>query len=37
MRANAKFKEFVLLKQSRLSVMPVPPAIEKIIRSLTGL
>ena len=37
MRANIKFKEFVLLKQSRLSVMPVPPAIEKIIRTLTGL
>ncbi len=37
MRAKVKFKEFVLLKQSRLSVMPVPPAIEKAIRTLTGL
>lgn len=37
MRADAKFKDFVLLKQSRLSVMPVPPAIEKIIRLRTGL
>lgn len=37
MRTDARFKEFVLLKQSRLSVMPVPPAIEKLIRSRTGL
>ncbi len=37
MRADTKFKDFVLLKQSRLSVMPVPPAIEKLIRSRTGL
>ena len=37
MRADAMFKEFVLLKQSRLSVIPVPSAIEKIIRSRTGL
>jgi predicted RNA-binding protein with PUA-like domain len=37
MREDAKFKAFVLLKQSRLSVMPVPPAIEKVIRSRTGL
>ncbi len=37
MRADARFADFVLLKQSRLSVMPVPPALAKIIRSLTGL
>jgi predicted RNA-binding protein with PUA-like domain len=37
MKSDAKFKEFVLLKQSRLSVMPVPPAIDKVIRSMTGL
>ena len=37
MRGDARFAEFVLLKNSRLSVMPVPPALAKIIRSLTGL
>ncbi len=37
MRADRRFAEFILLKQSRLSVMPVPPALDKVIRSLTGL
>ncbi len=37
MKADAKFKEFALLKQSRLSVMPVPAPIEKLIRSMAGL
>lgn len=36
-KADARFKDFVLVKQSRLSVMPVPADLEKIIRTLTGL
>jgi predicted RNA-binding protein with PUA-like domain len=37
MKADKRFAEFVLLRQSRLSVMPVPPALDRVIRSLTGL
>lgn len=36
-KADERFKDFDLVRQSRLSVMPVPPAIEKIIRQKTGL
>lgn len=34
---DARFAEFALVKQSRLSVMPVPGAIEKALRVLAGL
>ena len=34
---DERFKDFELVRQARLSVMPVPPAIEKIIRQKTGL
>lgn len=37
MKADARFASFLLLRQGRLSVMPVPPEIEKLIRSATGL
>jgi predicted RNA-binding protein with PUA-like domain len=37
MKADKRFAAFALLKQSRLSVVPVPAAIEKIIRSLCSL
>ncbi|MGP1309610.1 MAG: EVE domain-containing protein [Phycisphaerales bacterium] len=36
-KADAKFKEFALVKQARLSVMPVPPAIDKALRKMAGL
>jgi predicted RNA-binding protein with PUA-like domain len=36
-KADKRFKEFALVKQSRLSVMPVPAEIERLIRELTGL
>lgn len=37
MKSDARFKDWALVKQPRLSVMPVPPALEKAIRQLTGL
>jgi predicted RNA-binding protein with PUA-like domain len=37
MKGDARFKEFELLRQSRLSVMLVPGPIEKLIRTLTGI
>ena len=36
-KSDARFAEFALVKQSRLSVMPVPGAIEKALRALAGL
>lgn len=36
-KADARFSAFELVRQSRLSVMPVPTALDKVIRSLTGL
>jgi predicted RNA-binding protein with PUA-like domain len=36
-KADSRFKDFPLVTQGRLSVMPVPPALDKVIRSLTGL
>lgn len=36
-KADARFAEFVLVKQSRLSVMPVPAALDKLLRSMAGL
>lgn len=37
MKADKRFAEFALLKQSRLSVAPVPPKIEALIRAHCGL
>jgi predicted RNA-binding protein with PUA-like domain len=36
-KSDPRFAEFALVKQSRLSVMAVPPALGTIITTLTGL
>jgi predicted RNA-binding protein with PUA-like domain len=36
-KADARFKDFALVRQTRLSVMPVPPALDRLLRRLTGL
>lgn len=36
MKGDDRFEDFDLLRLSRLSVVPVPPAIERLIRQLTG-
>lgn len=36
-KADERFKDFDLVKMSRLSAMPVPPKLDKIIRKHTGL
>jgi predicted RNA-binding protein with PUA-like domain len=36
-KGDARFKDFDLVKQSRLSVMPVPSKLDTLIRSLAGL
>lgn len=36
-KADERFAEFALVRQSRLSIMEVAPAIEKAIREATGL
>jgi predicted RNA-binding protein with PUA-like domain len=36
-KADQRFKDFALVRQSRLSVMPVPADLDAVIRSLTGL
>lgn len=36
-KADAHFKDFDLVKQTRLSAMPVAPALANVIRKLTGL
>lgn len=36
-KADPRFGGFVLVKQSRLSVMPLPSALEKALRSMAGL
>lgn len=37
LKADPRFKDFTLVTMGRLSVMPVSPAHEKALRSLTGL
>lgn len=37
MKGDERFAGFTLLRQPRLSVMPVPPEIDALIRELTGL
>ncbi len=36
-KADARFKDLGLVRQSRLSVMPVPPALNRILREWAGL
>lgn len=36
-KADARFKEIALVTHSRLSVMPVPGAMEKALRAMAGL
>ncbi|OAB61157.1 hypothetical protein AY599_18210 [Leptolyngbya valderiana BDU 20041] len=36
-KADERFKDFDLVRQSRLSVMPVPAKLDKIIRQWAGL
>ena len=36
-KADDRFKDFDLVRLSRLSAMPVPPKLDKIIRKLAGL
>ncbi|MEQ8317698.1 MAG: EVE domain-containing protein [Phycisphaerales bacterium] len=36
-KADERFQDFDLVRQSRLSVMPVPAKLEKIIRQMAGL
>ncbi len=37
LKSDARFKSFQLVTHPRLSVMPVPPAIDASLRALTGL
>ena len=37
LKADRRFADFALIRQSRLSVMPVPPNLDAIIRGLAGL
>ncbi len=36
-KADERFKDFELVRQARLSVLPVPPKLDKIIREWAGL
>lgn len=36
-KADDRFKDFDLVRLSRLSAMPVPPKLDKLIRKITGL
>lgn len=36
-KADPRFAEFALVKQSRLGAMPVPPEIDRALRKLAGL
>lgn len=36
-KADARFKDFALVKQARLSVMPVPADLDKALRAIAGL
>jgi predicted RNA-binding protein with PUA-like domain len=37
MKTDPRFADFALLRQGRLSVVPVPPKLDAAIRSLCGL
>jgi predicted RNA-binding protein with PUA-like domain len=36
-KADPRFKDFALVRQSRLSVMPVPPDLDSLLRRMAGL
>lgn len=36
-KADARFKDFALVKQARLSVMPVPADLDEALRGMAGL
>lgn len=36
-KGDKRFAEFLLVKNSRLSVMPVPPALDTLLRQMAGL
>ncbi|MBK7405547.1 MAG: EVE domain-containing protein [Phycisphaerales bacterium] len=36
-KADKRFADFALVRQSRLSVMPVPPPLDKALRTIAGL
>ena len=36
-KADDRFRDFLLVKQSRLSVMEVPAKLDKLLRKMTGL
>lgn len=36
-KGDKRFAEFLLVKNSRLSVMPVPPAMDSLLRKMAGL
>lgn len=36
-KADPRFSDFVLIKQSRLSVMEVPTKLDELLRTMTGL
>lgn len=36
-KADKRFAEFALVRQSRLGVMPVPPAMDRALRAMAGL
>ncbi|MFN0131684.1 MAG: EVE domain-containing protein [Phycisphaerales bacterium] len=37
LKTDARFAEFALIRQSRLSVMPVPAVLEGVLRKMAGL
>jgi predicted RNA-binding protein with PUA-like domain len=37
LRADNRFADFALIRQSRLSVMPVPEKLDRILRQMAGL
>jgi len=37
LKSDKRFAAFDLIRQSRLSVMPVPPELDRLIRTMTGL
>lgn len=36
-KADPRFREFALVRQGRLSVMPVPPPLDRVLRAMSGL
>lgn len=36
-KADPRFKDFLLVTNSRLSIMPVPAALDKVLRAMAGL